>query len=253
MVVVLYLTILSMLIDSLQHYGLSEKESKVYMAWLGLGAAPGSTIARHAGENRITVYSILKELVKRWIFTSLERQGVAYFTALSPEVLARRLEEKYIAFQEKLPELMALIDKWWNKPKVQFFEWVEGLKTMYSDLLSSKNHHIRSFLGSHEAHPLLLDYLDNVFVPQRVNEKISAQVICCESDGNVWYHNRNKKNFIEVKVIKKEIFQLSCEINIYAWNKISVALFSKEELSGILIQSKNMHDTLVSIFDVIWF
>ena len=52
------------LTQSLQQYGFSEKEAKVYLASLELGTAPGSTIARHAGEKRVTVYAILKEFVK---------------------------------------------------------------------------------------------------------------------------------------------------------------------------------------------
>ncbi len=94
-----------MLIETLQQYGLSEKEAKVYMAGLALGSAPWSTIARHAAENRVTVYSILKELVKKWIFTTLTRQWIAYFSPISPEILVRNIEDKYNSIKEKLPEL----------------------------------------------------------------------------------------------------------------------------------------------------
>lgn len=54
------------MIEILQKYGFSEKEAKVYLASLQLGSAPWSTIARHAGEKRVTVYSLLKELGKKW-------------------------------------------------------------------------------------------------------------------------------------------------------------------------------------------
>lgn len=53
------------LLLTLQQYGLSEKEAKVYLTTLQLGSAPGSSIARNAGENRATVYTLLKELQKR--------------------------------------------------------------------------------------------------------------------------------------------------------------------------------------------
>ncbi len=53
------------MIDILQHYGFTEKEAKVYLAVFTLGSAPGSTVARHAGENRVTVYTILRDLGKR--------------------------------------------------------------------------------------------------------------------------------------------------------------------------------------------
>jgi sugar-specific transcriptional regulator TrmB len=53
------------MITTLQQYGFTEKEAKVYLACLQLGSAPGSTIARYASEKRVTVYTILKELVKK--------------------------------------------------------------------------------------------------------------------------------------------------------------------------------------------
>lgn len=53
------------MIDILQHYGFTEKEAKVYLAVFTLGSAPGSTVARHAGENRVTVYTILRDLGKK--------------------------------------------------------------------------------------------------------------------------------------------------------------------------------------------
>gem|GEM_PF-2200157 len=126
------------------------------------------------------------------------------------------------------------------------------MKKMYAELLTSKDHMIRSFLGSHEAHPILRDYLNEHFVPQRVKYKIKAKVICCESDDNKSYHQVNKKNLIEVKFIKDKEFHLSCGIDIYAGNKVSIVLFSKEEMSGLIVTSKKCYDTLVSIFDMVW-
>ncbi|MDR0860572.1 MAG: helix-turn-helix domain-containing protein [Candidatus Peribacteria bacterium] len=138
-----------MLIDLLQHYDFSEKEAKVYLAGLSLGSAPGSTIARHAGEKRVTVYAILKELIKRGIFTSVVKEEITYFSPISPEQLAYIYEEKYKTLKEKVPELMAIVDKFGNLPKVQFFEGVEGLKRMYDDQLSATNG-LKAFMGDHE-------------------------------------------------------------------------------------------------------
>lgn len=125
------------------------------------------------------------------------------------------------------------------------------MKKMYAELLSSKEHVIRSFLGSHETHPTLRDYLNEHFVPQRVKYRIKAKVICCESDDNKSYHKMNKKNLIEVKFIKDKQFHLGCGIDIYAGNKVSIVLFSKDEMSGLIVTSKRFYDTMASIFDVV--
>ncbi|MBU1627407.1 helix-turn-helix domain-containing protein, partial [bacterium] len=54
-----------MLDKILQDNGFSEKEAKIYLATLELSNAPASSIARRVKENRVTVYSVLKNLVKR--------------------------------------------------------------------------------------------------------------------------------------------------------------------------------------------
>ncbi len=113
------------LLETLQQYGLSEKEAKVYLTALSLGSAPASSIARNSHENRATVYTLIKELIKKGYMTELKRNSINYFSAVSPDVLNAQLETKYISFQQKLPELMALAEKIGNKPKVQFFEGVE--------------------------------------------------------------------------------------------------------------------------------
>jgi len=58
------------LIVVLAENGLSEKEAAVYITSLQLGQAPVSTISRHLRENRVTVYSILKNLITKGVAQS---------------------------------------------------------------------------------------------------------------------------------------------------------------------------------------
>ena len=53
--------IIATLIDN----GFSKKEAKVYIASLQLGTAPISSIARTMGENRVTIYATMKNLIAK--------------------------------------------------------------------------------------------------------------------------------------------------------------------------------------------
>jgi sugar-specific transcriptional regulator TrmB len=53
------------LLITLQEYGLSEKEAKVYLTILELGTNIASTIARRSEIKRVTVYTILDDLKKK--------------------------------------------------------------------------------------------------------------------------------------------------------------------------------------------
>ncbi|MDR3169460.1 MAG: hypothetical protein LBU27_07030 [Candidatus Peribacteria bacterium] len=52
-----------MLIELLQQYHFTEKETKVYLTSLKLGKAPASSLARKSGIKRVTVYALLKGLI----------------------------------------------------------------------------------------------------------------------------------------------------------------------------------------------
>ncbi len=239
------------MIEILQQYGFTEKEAKIYLAWLELGSAPASSIARQANEIRSTVYSILKEFKKQGIVQEIKRKEISYFSVISPEMLLRKLEDKYTTFKEKLPELMVLADKLGNKPRVQFFEWLEGLKTMYNDLLSSQEE-ILSFLWVEVIDSRLEQYLYEDFMPSRIEKNIHAKVILSSSTKNSIYARVDKKAKKQSKVINDSGFELQWEINIYWPDMISIALFDKDEMSWIIITSKKLYTTLKNIFTLLW-
>jgi hypothetical protein len=54
-----------------------------------------------------------------------------YFSAISPELLAQRMEQQYLSFQSAIPDLLSLSDRANVKPKIQSFEGIEGIKQMY--------------------------------------------------------------------------------------------------------------------------
>ena len=125
------------LIITLQNYWFSEKEAKVYITALSLWSAPASTIARNSNENRTTVYTILWDLVKRWMFSTVSRENITYYTPISPEILVKTYEQKYKALQEKLPELMALWNTFWWLWKIKTFEWKNALKNLFLELATT--------------------------------------------------------------------------------------------------------------------
>lgn len=99
------------LLQTLQEYGFTDKESKVYMTVLSLGMAPVSSIARNAKYNRTTVYSILKELQKKQVVLALKKNNSVYFSVVSPDIILKQIEEKYQRFKAQMPEFMLIAEK----------------------------------------------------------------------------------------------------------------------------------------------
>jgi len=234
----------------LQENWFTEKEAKIYLSSLELWNAPASSIARHCGENRITAYTILKDLVKRWVARESIKWKIKYYIVVWPEKLHKIIEERKKKFSKILPELLAITNQSENKPKVMFFEWLNGLKEAYEDLLTSKTD-VLSFLWVHFLDPELKKYLDTEFIQKRVKNKVFAKVIAPFSEYNKNYADSDKLQFRKTILIEDNIFNMENEINIYDEDKVLVALFSKSEMSALLIKSKNLYNSLKSIFDLL--
>ena len=240
------------LLSTLQNYWLSEKEARVYLTVLELGNSIASTIARRAELNRVTTYTLLEDLKRDGLVNETIKEGIKYYSVISPDILLKQLEQKYESFKERVPELLALAEKFGNKPRIQFFEWLEGVKKMYGDLLTSTTEPICAFLWLETISTKLHEYLEKEFLPQRIKLWIKAKVISHGGEKNKIYKTMDKKTLRETRIIKDNLFILYHEINIYWDNRVAIAMFNNDEMSAIIIHSKKFHDTLLSIFNFIW-
>lgn len=252
------------LILTLQNYWFSEKEAKIYLTALSLWAAPASTIARNANESRTTVYSILWELVKKWMFSTLVRENVTYFSPISPETLENIYKQKYITLHDKIPELMALSSIWQYKPQMLVYEWLEWIKKVYLDTLNYPNSVLKAFywhataVQNMKKRWIALEYrLDNIYMPKRIENKILAKVLLSwdkEVDKpyvdliQIW----DNAKYTQYQYHGSENLKLSNEINLYGWDKIMTSVISENEMWWVIIKSQTLYDTFDALFDLIW-
>lgn len=246
------------LILTLQNYWFSEKEAKIYLTALSLWAAPASSIARNANESRTTVYSVLWDLVKKWFCSSVVRENVTYFSAVSPEILVKIQEQKYEKIKEKLPEFMALESVIWNKSKVQYYDWLEWFKTAYKQVILSSEEmqeweSFLTMLWTQNINEKLQQWLVNEFVPRRLTFKTKTKAIISRKSYNETdnsYADYNKSEHESV-IIDDSLFNISNEIIIHGKDKVSIMLYWKDELSALVVQSQTLHDALKGLFMLI--
>ncbi len=123
--------------DVLQKVGLANKEAAVYLALLELGTATVRPIATKAGIKRPTAYLILDQLQQKGIVSIVPRAKKALYTAEPPEKLVSDLRKKEELLKSSLPNLLALYNARKEKPQVQLFEGLEGVKLIYEKILAA--------------------------------------------------------------------------------------------------------------------
>src|SRR3990167_4868713 len=93
------------MLKELQDIGLSEKESRVYLAALELGRATADQLAKQAKIKRPTTYVQLESLMKMGLMSTYEEDKKAYFAPESPELLRRLLHKQKENIESKERDL----------------------------------------------------------------------------------------------------------------------------------------------------
>lgn len=229
----------------------TKSEAKVYLATLELGNVPASTIARRLKENRITVYSILKLLVKKWFIKESSKNKTKYFFALDPQKLLKIQQEKVSKLKESLPEFMNLISNVGNKPKISYYEWVDSLKALYMEILEeiselTDQDIIYSFTWDTEIHPEFEKFLQRDFVKLRKALPVRSKVILASKYN--WRYADFSKTTHECVVVESSYFGSASEVVLYSHEKVGIFLYNKTDVAAIMIQSKTLYDFLLGIF-----
>lgn len=237
------------LFDLLESIGIEKKPARVYMAVLELGGATASAISKKAGIERVNTYYILEQLVHKGLAYLSERNKVTIFVAQSPKKLESIASERLSQIQKVLPELMSIENTSGVKPKVRYYEGVEGIKELFSQTLElTRGEEILAYSTASAIH----DYLKE-FVPYYLNERVKKGIIqraIVEDSPEAREHKNNDvKELRQTILIQKNKFPFKNEINIFG-NKMMIA--SYKDMMGVIVESKEIVDTQRSIFELAW-
>src|SRR3989344_7982952 len=93
----------------LQDIGLTEGESKVYMALLELGTTTTGPIVKKSGISASKVYEILNRLAEKGLVSHIIKASTKYFRAADPERIIEYIEEKEKDIASKKEEMKKIV------------------------------------------------------------------------------------------------------------------------------------------------
>lgn len=237
------------LLKILQELGIEEKPAKVYLAALELGGDGATAISKRAGVERVNTYYILDQLAKDGLIYSAEKEKKMIFVAISPkklEVLAQARLEK---IKRALPELMAVENSGPAKPKIKYFEGLEGIKQMFEETLDLPKGTETLAYSSFQTDNKYIDEYIRGYIPRRVKNKISQRCIIEYSEASKKLIQRDKDELRQSIMVDSEKFPFSNQINIFG-NKMFIA--SYKDMMGVIIESEYVARTQKAIFELAW-
>ena len=234
--------------------GLSGEEAKVYLATLELGGTIVSAIARRAGVNRSTCYHTLDNLVEKGLVSSYQKGRVLHFTAEDPKRFMQIAEEKREKTKALIPELLAMMSTLAFKPKIRFYEGLEGIKSIFEDILTTKDE-VLGYTNLKGLGELFPDYFRQ-YCHKKVKNKIRTRYIAPATEEGVdmidaYYPKKFDPNLLEILMVNPKEFNFQNEIAIYS-NKVAITSLNPDELIGLIVESKTFADSMKSFFDLAW-
>jgi HTH-type transcriptional regulator, sugar sensing transcriptional regulator len=233
----------------LQQLDLTGKKADVYLACLELGSATVIEIAKKAGIKRTTAYDILMDLIQKGLVSETSKGKKRLFIGEDPEKIKKDLQSKERLLSEILPLLKSVYNVRGVKPKIRYYEGIEGIKETYNDTLKYSGE-ILAFASEDVVKILGSDWVTK-YVSNRVKKGIHAKAIMPASEIiSKDYYLKDQEHLRTSKLIDPKKYPFSMEINIYGHSKVS--LMSSKEQMGIVIESTEIYNTMKLIFDLIW-
>ena len=163
---------MSTISQTLSQFGLTANQGKIYLALLELGEAKVQEIAKKARILRTTTYEVLEQLKQIGLISMYHRHDVRLYMAEPPRKLTHILESKQQAVQMALPELESLYNIGDFKPKIRYYEGLEGYKTVYEDSLKAHSKQVSAILSMQD----MLDKLGENYMNSYISKRIAAHI-----------------------------------------------------------------------------
>jgi len=122
---------------TIRRLGFTENHAAVYLAALELGETSITELSKRAVLKRPTTYLIIDDLQMQGLLSESKKGKRRVFSAAHPRRLLEITRSREKQTEEAMPELLALYNAPKEKPKIQVFEGVKGVQSVYEELYQS--------------------------------------------------------------------------------------------------------------------
>ncbi|NTW29880.1 MAG: hypothetical protein HGA33_01205 [Candidatus Moranbacteria bacterium] len=237
------------MIPQLRKLGFSDNEARIYLAALELGESSVQRISQKAKLKRTTAYGIIETLRERGLLKTTKKRKKTLYFAEDPRRLKDLAQEAERTADSILPSLLAITNLIDHKPKILFFEGIEGIKDIYKETLLYPDTPIRGWLsaGSFRTDE---PWFDQYYRPARKEKRIYTDVIVPDLSETRSYHEKDREDFHRTKIDTKGGDSIKSDILLFGTRHI--AILSWEEMTGVIIESAKINATLSGIFAAHW-
>ncbi|MBI2473212.1 hypothetical protein HYV70_01505 [Candidatus Uhrbacteria bacterium] len=235
----------------LKHIGLSEIETRVYLASIRLGEASVAEIAHITKASRTTVASILDRLKIKGLVTSHISKGKKIFWIEDPHVLVEQSKAQLEVIEQLVGRLHSEYHQADKKPTAEIYDTHETLEHLMVKVIEEleKGDQLFTFESPSAQHyqAIITEELFNVLSKQKVRKGIYTKSLIPAGQESFIRPNVLEYN-IQVRTLPPGILVESS----FWMFKNSLVLFSGTHTFAVRINHRHMKESMASLFQMAW-
>jgi predicted DNA-binding transcriptional regulator len=228
--------------------GLTDTETRVYIAGLHLGPSSVQEIAKKARLSRTATYDAVAALQERGLMSTLERGKKRYFAVEDPDQAiayfkeqVRKMNGQLEALEKATPELRLMAGG--ERPTVKFFEGTEAIYTLFNDVA--------------KVEPKMICDVSNLkYVNQYIDSKILKDARRCldpkKTKMRLLYTGTrvHPREGVEGVQAPDDVIDFQGEMWIYGDRVVFLHFIGK--VVAVLVENQFFADTAQFLFELAW-
>jgi sugar-specific transcriptional regulator TrmB len=235
------------IVQALTNLGINEKQAKVYLASLELGSATVRELSEKSGVKRTSIYNFLEDLKQKGLITEIKEKDKILLIAEDPHIVVERAKKQMNEVESVLPDLMSVFSQPGNKPKVKYYEGLDGIKKAYDDIITT-GETIYGYSDWEQMFATMPDEWPWQVPERRVERKIKAYYIGKDGPWGKKVKAKDKEQMRQTKLVKD--IKLDTEINIYG-KKVAMISY-RRPYAAVIVEDRAIAESMRSIWQIVW-
>ena len=231
----------------LRNLNLTQAQADVYIAALELGQSTIQALSRKSKVKRTSIYAFIEELKERGFLLQTTKKKRTLYSAAHPEYLIELEKSRVAEMQSVLPELLAVYNKPRTKPRIVFYEGLDGIKEVYADTLKEK----AMIVGwsDYEQSKKIMGSYYQTYAEARSKSGILFKVIARDTAAARQKVASKNRELRDIRI--GSLGGITTEVYVYG-NKVAMISFRSSPLFAVIIEDHSMAETLRFIWEDAW-
>ncbi|MFH0818466.1 MAG: helix-turn-helix domain-containing protein [Patescibacteria group bacterium] len=241
----------------LKQFGLTDKETEIYLACLQLGNDTVLNIANKAEIKRPTTYNILEDLIEKGLISRSKQNNKNIYIAENPDKLNKLAQINKNNIEAIIPDLNAIynVPRGTSKPTIKVYEGLNAVKSVYLEIMDSiKGKDLMRLYGSmSDVEENFKDITHfwaekNQYKNYHINDLLNPDL------------SENQKFINSIKSIDNPNYKIRSLPQEYKFNNIdniiyknTIAIISvKKDITATVIENEDIANAYKTMFDIVW-